>query len=62
MSDDKRPISTFPERMSMRIEFHYEVDELGEKYRVWEEQFREPVGIGGDLEHLERKVAPNLGA
>jgi hypothetical protein len=58
MSDVKRSTSEIPERIPLRLEFHYEVDELGETYRVWAEQFREPVGIGGDLEHLERRVNP----
>ena len=58
MSNENRSKSNFPERIPLRLEFHYEVDELGEHYRVWEEQFREPVGIGGDLDHLERRVSP----
>jgi len=65
MTNDERPTSAVPERKSvmperipLRLEFHYEVDELGENYRVWEEQFSEPVGIGGDLEHLPRHVNP----
>jgi len=57
MSDDKRPTSNFPERLPLTFELHYEVDELGENFRVWEEQFREPVGIGGDLDHLQRRVS-----
>jgi hypothetical protein len=47
-----------PERIPLTLELHYEVDELGENYRVWEEQFSEPVGIGGDLEHLSRHLNP----
>ena len=63
MSDEKRSTSNFPERMPLLLEFHYEVDELGENYRVWEEQFREPVSIGGDVDRLERRVPPpTLGA
>jgi len=58
MGNAKRPKSDIPERIPLRLEFHYEVDALGESYRVWAEQFREPVGIGGDLDHLERRVHP----
>jgi hypothetical protein len=58
MSDDKRPTTNFPERIPLTLEFHYEVDERGDNYRVWEEQFREPVGIGGDLDHLSRRLNP----
>jgi hypothetical protein len=56
MSTEKSSNSEIPERIPLRFELHYEVDELGESYRVWEEQFREPVGIGGDLDHLERRL------
>jgi hypothetical protein len=58
MSDEKRSKSDIPERIPLRLAFHYEVDALGENYRVWEEQLREPVGIGGDLDHLERRMSP----
>ena len=54
MADPDRFQSDKPPRMPLRLEFHYEVDERGENYRVWEEQLREPIGIGGDPEHLER--------
>jgi hypothetical protein len=53
MSNEKRPHSDIPERIPLRLEFHYEVDDLGESYRVWEELFREPVSIGGELAHRE---------
>ena len=54
MANPYRFPSDQPPRMPLRLEFHYEVDERGENYRVWEEQPREAVGLGGDLEHLER--------
>jgi len=56
MANEKPSKSDLPDRMPLRLEFHYEVDERGESYRVWEEQFRQPVGIGGDLEHLQRHL------
>jgi hypothetical protein len=59
MANEYRPKSDAPPRMPLRLEFHYEVDDLGETYRVWEEQLREPVGIGGDLEPLEQRLAPD---
>ncbi|HMJ52252.1 MAG TPA: hypothetical protein VK540_09255 [Polyangiaceae bacterium] len=58
MANEKRSTSDVPERIPLRLEFHYEVDDRGDSYRVWEEQFREPVGIGGDLNHLERRLNP----
>jgi hypothetical protein len=58
MRKEERSKSVVPDRIPLLIEFHYEVDELGEGYRVWEEKFREPVAIGGDLEHLSRHVNP----
>ncbi|MET0595820.1 MAG: hypothetical protein ABW133_24185 [Polyangiaceae bacterium] len=45
-----------PPRVPLTIEFHYEVDERGESYRVWEKQLLEPIGVGGDAEHLERHL------
>ena len=57
MTNENRPKSGMPERIPLRLEFHYEVDDRGENYRVWAEQFREPIGIGGDLEHLPRQVS-----
>ncbi|HMI83476.1 MAG TPA: hypothetical protein VK550_05240 [Polyangiaceae bacterium] len=58
MSNEQCSQSEIPARIPLRLAFHYEVDERGEKYRVWEEQLREPVGIGGDLDHLQRHVHP----
>jgi hypothetical protein len=58
MSDEKRSKSDIAERVPLRLEFHYEVDDLGETYRVWEQPLREPVGIGGDLDRLERRLHP----
>ncbi len=57
MSTERTPKSDIPARMPLRLEFHYEVDERGENYRVWEEQFREPVGIGGDPADPKRRVS-----
>jgi hypothetical protein len=59
MTNDYRPKSDAPPRMPLRFEFHYEVDDRGETYRVWEEQLHEPIGLGGDLGHLERRVSPD---
>lgn len=56
MTNQSRSISERPPRMPLRFEFHYEVDERGENYRVWEEQLSEPVGLGGDPEHLDRRI------
>jgi len=58
MTNEKRSKSVVPERIPLQLEFHYEVDDRGESYRVWAEQLHEPVGIGGDLDHLERRVNP----
>ena len=55
MTNEKRSNSEKPRRKPLLLEFHYEVDDRGESYRVWEEQLHEPVGIGGDLDHLERR-------
>jgi hypothetical protein len=57
MANEKHSISERPPRMPLRFEFHYEVDDRGDSYRVWEEQFREPIGIGGDLDHFERRLS-----
>ena len=57
MADEKRSISEIPPRMPLLLAFHYEVDDRGESYRVWEEQLREPVGIGGDRDHFERRLS-----
>jgi hypothetical protein len=54
MAHPDRFQSDKPPPMPLRLEFHYEVDERGENYRVWEEQMREPIGLGGDLEDFER--------
>ena len=56
MPDEKRSESQRAPRMPLLLEFHYEVDDRGDSYRVWEEQLREPVGIGGDLDHFERRL------
>jgi hypothetical protein len=58
MANEKYSKSEIPERLPLRLEFHYEVDDRGDNYRVWEELFRGPVGIGGDLDHLERRLNP----
>ena len=57
MADEKRSISETPPRMPFLLAFHYEVDDRGDSYRVWEEQLREPVGIGGDSDHFERRFS-----
>jgi hypothetical protein len=56
MANEKRSKSGIPERLPLHLEFHYEVDDRGDNYRVWEEQFREPVGIGSELDRLERRL------
>jgi hypothetical protein len=58
MANEKRSSSETPERMPLLLELHYEVDDRGESYRVWEEKLREPVGIGGDPEHLDGRLSP----
>ena len=58
MANEKHSSSEIPERMPLLLELHYEVDDRGESYRVWEEKLREPVGIGGDVQHLERRPSP----
>jgi hypothetical protein len=56
MAPNNRFNSQVLDRMPLQFEFHYEVDDRGEHYRVWAEQLREPIGIGGDLEHFERRL------
>ena len=56
MANEKRSISERPPRMALTLEFHYEVDDRGDSYRVWEEQFHEPISIGDDLDPLERRL------
>ena len=56
MPNEKRFQSQPPPRMPLVLEFHYEVDDRGDSYRVWEEQLHEPVGIGGDLDHFDRRL------
>jgi hypothetical protein len=57
MANEKQSTSERPPRMPLRLEFHYEVDDRGDHYRVWEEQLREPIGIGSDLDHFERRLS-----
>ena len=57
MANEKRSNSERPPRMPLLLEFHYEVDDRGESYRVWEEHLREPIGIGVDLDHFERRLS-----
>ena len=58
MANDERLKIDAPHRVPLLLEFHYEVDDRGEHYRVWAEQRQESVNMGRGTSGAERHANP----